>query len=83
MGEGRTKTVTWVLIIIIALVLIAYLWYLTIPSSVPESDVVVVSSTLLEDSEEASQIADSPVYGNIPVTVSQGERGKPDPFAAI
>lgn len=83
MGEGKTKTTTWVLIVIIALALIGYLWYLTIPKSIPESKVIVVSGTVLEDSEEASQISDSPVYGNIPVTVSQGERGKPDPFAAI
>jgi len=83
MGEGNTKTVTWVLIIIIAVALIAYLWYQTVPRSVPESDVVVVSNTVLDDSEEADQITDSPIYGNIPVSVSQGERGRVDPFASI
>jgi len=79
---NQNKSLNIAIIIGLVLIVIGYLWYLTIPRNAPKSKVFVVPEDVLDNSE-AKNIGKSPVFGNIPVIVSQGEKSRPDPFAAL
>lgn len=80
--ESKSKSTTLAIVMVIALLLIGYLWYMTLPRSVPASTVIAVPADLLNN-EEAQTIEKAPAYGNIPVTVSGAEKSRPDPFAGV
>lgn len=80
--ESKSKTVTLTIVIVIAVLLIVYLWYITLPRTVPSSVVVAVPADLL-DNEDAKTIEKAPIFGNIPVTVTDSEKSRPDPFAGV
>ena len=80
--EIKAKTSTWMVIIILAVLLIGYLWYTTMPKNVPASKVVVVPADFLTN-DEANNIKKAPSFGNLPVTVSGAEKSRPDPFAGF
>ncbi|MCJ7497454.1 MAG: hypothetical protein MUO78_04900 [candidate division Zixibacteria bacterium] len=80
--QSNSKTTTLVIVIVIALLLIGYLWYITMPRNVPSSTVIAVPADLL-DNEDAKTIEKAPTYGNVPVTVTAAEKGRPDPFAGV
>lgn len=77
----QTKTLTWVLIIVIVLIVVGFLYMQTTPKTKPVSDVVVVDSDILDD-PNAEAIESRTGYNNIPVRVSGDEVGRSDPFAA-
>jgi len=79
---ANSKSTTLIVIIVIALLLIGYLWYITLPSKVPASTVVAVPADLL-DNQDAKIIEKAPIFGNVPVTVTAAEKGRPDPFAGV
>lgn len=80
--ESKSKSATLIIIIVIVFLMAGYLWYLTIPRNAPPSKVVIVPADLL-DNDQAKEIKKSPIFGNVPVTVSAQEKGRPDPFANL
>lgn len=76
----RPKTLAWVLIIAIVLILVSFLYMQTTPKTKPISEVVVVDSGIMSD-PAAEMIESKTTYDNIPVTVKGDEIGRNDPFA--
>jgi hypothetical protein len=78
----QSKSTTYVLIIVIAIAIIAFFYWQTLPKQKPVSDVIVVSSDVF-DSDVIQTIMKRGTRGNVPVTVPGAEMGKPDPFSGL
>lgn len=78
----QSKSMNYLLIIIIAVLIIGLFYWQTIPSPKPVSKTVVFKPDILESSV-VKTIKSKKSYGNLPVTVSAGEAGKQDPFSGL
>lgn len=78
----QSKSMNYLLIIIIVALIIGLFYWQTIPQKKPVSKTVVFGSDVLESSV-VKTIKNKKSYGNLPVTVSAGEAGKQDPFSGL
>jgi hypothetical protein len=78
--QSSSKGATIAVLVIVVLIIIGFFWWLTLPKNVPASSVTVVPSDIL-DKTETTDIQKRPVFGNIPISVSAQEKGRPNPFA--
>ncbi len=78
--RSTSKGVTIAVLVIIVLIVVIFFWWLTLPKNVPASKVTVVPPDIL-DRTETTDIQKRPVFGDVPISVSAQEKGRPNPFA--
>ncbi len=78
----QAKSMTIILVAVIIVAIVGLFYWQTLPKTKPVSDVIVVNSNIF-DSDEIQTIKKRGTFGNVPVTVTSAEMGKPDPFSGL